>query len=828
MVSGATLVLAPAAATRDPEELASLLEREGADLMQATPSTWQLLIDSGWSGSDSLRAVCGGEAYGDALVDELSQRVHELWNFYGPTEATVWTTRIRLDADDPGPIPLGEPIPNMVCLVLDEYYRPVPNGVVGELFIGGLGLARGYFGRPDLTEERFVTIPEILPDEPRLYRTGDLVRRTGDGRLVFVGRSDQQVKLRGFRIELGEVESVLADSDGVSAAAVVLHGDPGAQQLVGYVVPAAPDIDLVDLKRRVSDHLPSYMMPTVLQTIDQLPRNAHGKLDRSALPDPIAIPLPSSGAPPSTPTERLVAALWSELLGTDGIYTEDDFFALGGHSLLAMKFAVRVRDRFDVDIPLDSLFTTPRLGEFAAIVDRASPLSAEGRTSQLPALKLADREEVRRRHGRLVFPATPAQARMWILEQLEPGRSIYNVPVARFLEGPLDADLLRQALQHLVETHEVFRTGLEESDGDLLQHVHEAGEVPLRIVRLPGASDDADVILQELLDTAYAPFELAEPPLLRALLITDVESGLFADLEALGVGMRLHDAPHREQRAGSTDLLGPGGEPGRGSVLCLTAHHSIIDGGSIEIVLDELDGWFRDRDLHTGPVRDRALGLEPRMDYGDFALWLQDPEMERLEEASLAYWVEELRGATTVLDFPFDHTRPPLQSHHGGRHFHRLPSDIARRVRLTASQRGATPFMVALAGWCGLLSRYCDQPDFLVGLPVSGRNASGLDRVVGLFVNTLPARISVEGDPNLDVLVTRARGRYRQHLPTNMSHSNASSTQWGLIMISPAILCSRYLPPCSPIFRVLRRSPGCPATDSPLTGAGLDSPTSAW
>ncbi|HZU40905.1 MAG TPA: amino acid adenylation domain-containing protein [Solirubrobacteraceae bacterium] len=367
LTTGARLVIVPREATLDGVELADWLARLGVTFMQATPTTWQLLLDSGWPGSAGMKIVCGGEALPRALADELLALGGELWHMYGPTETTVWSSILRLEPAA-GPLALGGPIANTTFYVLDRHRRPCVIGVPGELYIGGEGVAVGYHDRPELTAERFVSLPELTGDERPLYRTGDLVRWREAGTLEFSGRIDHQVKLRGFRIELGEIEAVLGGHPSVAGAVVAVRElGPGDQRLVAYVVPAGETLDLESVRRLLKAKLPPFMLPSAFVTLQALPLTSNGKVDRGALP----LPDGSGGRPqrsyepPETPVQEALAEIWSEVLGLERIGIAEDFFDLGGHSLLAVKMLARVQQELGVSLPLAGLFDRSTIRELA-------------------------------------------------------------------------------------------------------------------------------------------------------------------------------------------------------------------------------------------------------------------------------------------------------------------------------------------------------------------------------------------------------------------------------------------------------------------------------
>lgn len=371
LTTGARLAIIPREATFDGVELADWLARMGATFVQATPTTWQLLVDAGWKGSAGLKIVCGGEALPRGLANELQSRGASLWHMYGPTETTVWSSVLELEPDD-GPVKLGGPISNTTFYVLDAHRQLVPVGVPGELYIGGDGLARGYRHRPELTAEKFVEDPLGAGRGSRFYRTGDLVRWREGGTLEYLGRIDQQVKLRGFRIELGEIEAVLVTHPGVKAAVVLVREDsPGDRRLVAYVVPTAvqaPDVD--ELRRLLKTKLPPFMVPSAFVTLDAFPVTANGKLDQRSLPAPDGVrpDLVRSYSAPETPVEESLASIWRDVLGIDRVGLDDDFFDLGGHSMLAVKMLARLRDTFGLELYLGHVFDHSTIRELAPLV----------------------------------------------------------------------------------------------------------------------------------------------------------------------------------------------------------------------------------------------------------------------------------------------------------------------------------------------------------------------------------------------------------------------------------------------------------------------------
>jgi amino acid adenylation domain-containing protein len=391
---GARIVIASRTDVLDGQSLMDLMQVQGVTVLQATPATWRLLLEAGWNGRANLKALCGGEALQRDLAAALLDRVAELWNVYGPTETTIWSTVHRV-RDASSAIPVGHPIANTRIYVLEPSGQPAPIGVAGELCIGGEGVARGYRKRPELTAEKFVVLP--MTDGPeRVYRTGDMARFRANGELEFLGRRDTQVKVRGYRIELGEIEAVLATHPGVKECVVVVREDtPGDQRLVGYVVGAGDAFDAEAARTTLRVKLPEYMIPNLFLTLDAMPHTPNGKVDRKALPAPQAATAPVQGPAPDdplmTPAQRRVAALWRDLLGVSRIGLHDNFFDSGGHSLLLVKLQGALKREFSCDIALVELF------QRTTIASQAERMSSN--TAGSDALKRARARAVKQANG---------------------------------------------------------------------------------------------------------------------------------------------------------------------------------------------------------------------------------------------------------------------------------------------------------------------------------------------------------------------------------------------------------------------------------------------
>ncbi len=678
----------------------------GMTAMQATPATWRLLLDAGWEGQPGLKALCGGELLPRALASALQARGVELWNLYGPTETAVWSAAGAVP--EPGEsvaVDLGRPIAETRCHVVDRELALLPLGAAGELLIGGAGVARGYWGQPAWTAERFVPDPFLTEGGPggRLYRTGDLVRWLPDGRLDYLGRMDHQVKVRGFRIELEEIENALCCHGGVAQAVAGLRPGPGDQtRLVAYVVAregAAPAVS--ELSRHLRTLLPDYMIPSAWVFLDALPLTPNGKLDRRSLPEPEPAGPEGEGAALRTPAEELLAGIWAEVLRVESVGGSDDFFALGGHSLLATKVVSRVRQAFGIELAVRELFEAPTVAGLAArLAGRASaaaqPITATPHTTTPP----------------LSF----AQMRLWFLDQLQPGSWHYNLPHAVRVEGPLAPELLARCLGEVVRRHDVLRASFPPGDeGEARQRIAPPRPFVLPLIDLTALPAGPREREQRRLEAAEArrPFDLVRGELLRALLVR----------------------------------LAAGAAPEH--TLLLTLHHIVADAWSIGLLIEEA------AQLYTALTRGLPSPLpELPIQYGDFARWQRQHLSGRELAVQLAWWREHLAGAPLLLELPTDRSRPPVQSFRGALHRFALPAGSEAAF---ARRHDVTLFMAFLAGFQALLGRLAGTDDLVVGSPIANRNRTEIEGLIGFFANTLVLRGGLAGNPAFRELLARVR-----------------------------------------------------------------------
>ncbi|MDJ0392785.1 amino acid adenylation domain-containing protein [Rhodococcus sp. G-MC3] len=703
---GASVVLATPDGHRDPRYLAEVIDRKSVTVTDFVPT--MLSVFAGAVTRSSLRTLRQIFVIGEALPGEAvrdfarvsNARVH---NLYGPTEAAVSITYADVtDTAVGSSVTIGRAEWNCAAYVLDSRLSPVPVGVPGELYLAGVQLARGYYGRVDLTADRFVANPFVSPKNSassRMYRTGDLVILRADGRLDYIGRTDFQVKFRGQRIELGEIEAALAAQPSVGLAAVSVMSTEAGDQLVGYLAPSSADanVDIDELRTALSATLPRYMIPGALMVLAEFPLNTSGKLDRKALPAPTFET--KEFRAPTTPIEEIVASVFTDVLGLEHIGLDDDFFALGGNSLVATQMVSRLGAALNSTIAVRTLFEAPTVEALAARVE----LGTGGRLA-LTAMARPDR-----------IPLSLAQQRMWFLNRLDPGSAANNIPAAVRLSGALDTTALHAALDDVVTRHETLRTVYPESAGTGIQ------------VILPASSARTD----------FAAADVAESDVFSTV-VSIVTEG-FDVTRVAPVRIRLLKVSDTEH------------------VLVVVAYHIAADGFSMIPLMRDVITAYVARAQGDAPTWSQLA-----VQYADYTLWqrqvLGSPEdPTSLVSTQETYWQNTLSGLADQLELPTDRSRPSVASGRGASHTFTLDSATTAAVDELAARRGSTPFMVMHASLAVLLSRVSGASDIAVGTPVAGRGEAVLDDLVGMFVNTLVLRVRVDGSSSFDEVLAGAR-----------------------------------------------------------------------
>ncbi len=605
-----------------------------------------------------------------------AQKPYKIANNYGPTENTVVTTSFIVDREYSN-IPIGKPISNVQIYILDKNNKQQPIGAVGELCIGGSSLARGYLNKPELTQEKYIQNP-FAPNE-RIYRTGDLARWLPDGNIEFLGRIDYQVKIRGFRIELGEIENRLLSYQNIKEAAVIDKQDEmGNKYLCAYIT-TEQAIDDKALRNYLSEALPDYMIPPFIMKLDKIPINANGKVDRKKLPDPdISKASQNAYEAPTNEVEEKLVELWKQVLGAERIGINDSFFELGGHSLKATTLISMIHSEFNVEVPLMEIFKSPTIKAIAQYIKAAE----ESIYSSIVPVETSEQ-----------YPLSSAQKRLYALQQFEPEGTSYNIPAILMLEGTLDMQKLNSAFKALIDRHESLRTFFVLADGKPVQVISQVVDFEISYIE----SEERDI--NKLVRSFAAAFDLSRAPLFRAVLI------------------KLPDSIEPK-------------EPMRTKhILMLDLHHIIADGISISILIDEFVKLYQSVELP-----------KLKLQYKDYAAWqnniIQSEKIKRQEQ----YWLNVFQGEIPVLNLPTDYLRPVIQSFEGDYIQFELDKALTERLREISRETESTLYMLLLAGYNILLSKYSLQEDIVVGTPTAGRPHADLHNIIGMFVNTLAMR----------------------------------------------------------------------------------------
>ena len=687
-------------------DLGELTERERLTVMELPTAYWHEWVREldrrGRPLPRSLRLVIiGGERVLPERLVMWRRLEVPLMHVYGLTETTVSSTFFRLDPADPvrdwPNLPIGTPLPSAGLCVLDRQLRPVPVGGTGELYIGGISLARGYLGRAGLTAHRFIADPDPARPGQRLYRTGDVVRQRPDGNFEFVSRADRQIKIRGFRVEPTEIESALSRHPQVAESTVVLlEPAPGDRRLVAYVVPrAGASLSAGDLRLYLEGQLPAYMVPAAFFQLDALPLTANGKIDHDRLPEPDGDrpELAEEYVAPQTPTQRKLADLVAAVTGVARVGIHDNFFDLGGDSIQAIQVVARAQEEGIGLTPLD-FFEHPTVALLAqAATNPDDERAVDVRPADAPPLLSFDQE------------------RLWLENQLRP-RTSYHVGGRVRLLGELNVPALEAGIRTILARHEVLRARFPTVDGEPIQVVDDLGDDwQLPVMDLAEANGEGADIARRLMDEQFStPFDLADGPLFRCLLV------------------RLSATEHH---------------------LAVTTHHIVSDLWSINLFAQELSALYQ-----AGGDADRAHLPALPIQYRDYAVWQRSYLPGGTLQTHLDHWRRHLAGAPAALALPTAERRPGAG---GDRVLGSLPREDTARLYDLCRRHGVTLFMTVLASLGTVLGRWSGQPDVVVGVSMSDRTDTRTERLIGFFIKTLPLRVDLSGNPTFAELLRRVR-----------------------------------------------------------------------
>ncbi|MCY4045916.1 MAG: condensation domain-containing protein [Cellvibrionales bacterium] len=673
------------------------MERDKITLINCAPSALYALLDvtqsEMYNKLASLRWILLG---GEPIQTERIQAFFEahphcqLVNMYGPTEATDISTCYQLAPHEFGDtVPIGKAIPGVATYILDSHQRFLPEGAIGELYIGGSNLAKGYYGQDEQTAKQFIWHEGL---EQRLYRTGDLVRLKADGHLVFEGRADHQVKIRGFRIELGEITHQLQSIAGVHQAIVTDRLSPVTHQtcLVAYAA-VDSDLDNKSMHNELTRLLPDYMIPEKLVLMSSLPLNANGKIDRQALPEPDWAIEHRELILPQNDDQTHLLAIWQQVLEIENISIDDSFFAIGGHSLKGAQLLGRIRDRFKVDINLQEIFANDSIEKQAALIEQK-----QLQPVVIPPLTQAPKDSPK--------VLSYAQQRLWLLTQVTGNNPAYNMPAAWYIKGELNTQALSLAINAMVERHESLRLVFSAIDGEPQVEVLPAQNSPIQLVTFDvGDREQAEKLVQVSLTEG---FDLASGQLLRV------------ELYKLGT---------------------------QSNLLAMNMHHIISDGHSIQVLLRELMTFYH------GFATQQMVDIAPLpFQYTDYAYWQRNWLQGEVLDKEIAWWRQTLKGVTEILPMPLDHPRPKVQNFEGASFRMVLSEQISKKIASTSLEQNVTPFMLMLAAYHTLLHKFAQHDDIAVGVPLAGRSIDGLEKQIGFFINAVVIRAHCGANYRLD------------------------------------------------------------------------------
>jgi amino acid adenylation domain-containing protein len=686
MIFGGKTILATSEMIKDPILLGDVLNKNNITFFQATPATWKMLIYSNWKSCRNMICFCGAEPMTDKIKNTLLRDKNiVLWNMYGPTETTVWSsaTRIRTINDK---ITIGKPIGNTQIYIIDNYMNLVPIGIPGELCISGAGVARGYLNNPNLTEEKFVDNP--FDTTSKLYKTGDIARYLPDGNLEFIGRKDNQVKLRGFRIELGEIEYAIGRIPNIKESVAVVEETEEDKYIVAYVV-TNEELNSDEIKSQLSRTLPEYMIPSYIVCIERLPTTPNGKIDRKMLPSPKEhIENRSAYKPPQDEIERKCVQIWEEVLGVEKVGLNDNFFDLGGHSLLAAQITAKIKLEIQANIEIAAIFENPVLYQLTHEIKNRNRNFSYSTVEPKPRGKN--------------IPLSTSQERLWFIYQMEKNSS-YNMAGAIRIHGEVDRNEIELTFRYLIERHEILRTNFTLVDGEPVQVINDSINWSLNYFDFSNKNSGfalKEVFSKMKYDSQHV-FDLENEPLLLTNLFK-IKPGDF--------------------------------------ILFMNMHHIIGDGWSLSIFAEELSEIFEST---KGNKRPNLNNLE--IQYADYAIWERENNFAEKHFNQLSYWKNKLVDVP-VLALPTDKIRPKKQTFNGSQYKFEINSELLNGLKKMSQNSKVTLFMTMLSAFSVFLSKYSNQTDICIGTAAANRSQLKVENLIGLFINSIALRISL--DPN--------------------------------------------------------------------------------
>ncbi|MCC9018863.1 non-ribosomal peptide synthetase [Flavobacterium lipolyticum] len=692
LLSGATLIGAPKERIIDPTDFINLLNEHSVTHLHATPGYLSHLEQL--STCKTLkRIVAAGEVCPKNLAEKMV-KIADFYNKYGPTEATISAVMGRVEQSDlqRNLISIGKPLKDSQIYILSDNLALQPIGVFGELCISGSSLSRGYLNNPELTEEKFIAHPFIAG--ARLYKTGDLGRWLPDGSIELTGRKDQQVKVRGHRIELGEIEHALLSQDSISQCVVTVQDIETEPAIVAYVV-GEKELDKQELRVQLSQYLPDYMLPGYYVQLDAIALTSHGKVDLKALPRvDVNDKIQQEYTAPVTTLEKQLVAIWEEILGIKTIGTTDNFFELGGHSLKVILVANKINRQLGYQISVKDVFLNPTI----------SGIISKLETAAYTAIPKTEEQSN--------YVLTSSQHRLWILSQFEGGNQAYNIPGSFELEGNLNVAYLNQAFKTVINRHEILRTSFKRNEeGEVRQFIIDPSDIDFKIDYADFTTVENQQLAVEKRAEQYAqhPFDLAQAPLVNAQLV------------------KLSENKH---------------------LLLFNMHHIISDGWSMGILSQELIT------IYDHLTQNKSISLpELSIQYKDYATWMRSEEQITKQKKSEAYWLEIFGGNLPVLELPTDKMRPKMKTYAGDSITHNFSKEASVKLKTFSEQHNSSLFMTLMAGINGLLSRYTNTRDLILGTPIAGREHSDLENQIGLYLNTLAIRTRFEETADFETLL---------------------------------------------------------------------------